>query len=72
MQWLVVNTLFQEMMDHRNRKDGFRETRELDQYWKLRPAAHTVSMELKLEFVSLSDDNTHSWDRIYHGSKKKL
>ena len=23
---LVVNTLFQEMMDHHNRKDGFRET----------------------------------------------
>ena len=24
--------LFQEMMDHHNRKDGFRETRKLDPY----------------------------------------
>ena len=28
MQQLVVNTLFQEMMDHHNQEDGFRETRE--------------------------------------------
>ena len=34
MQWLVVNTLFQEMLDHHNRKDGFRETQKLDQCWK--------------------------------------
>ena len=29
--------LSQEMMDQHNRKDGFRETRKLDPYWKLRP-----------------------------------
>ena len=32
--WLVANTLFQEMMDHHNQEDGFRETRELDPCWK--------------------------------------
>ena len=46
MQWLVVNTL-PRMMDHHNRKDGFRETRELDLYWKSRPVVCTVNMELK-------------------------
>ena len=36
IQWLVVKTLFQKMMDHHNQEDGFRETRELDPYWKSR------------------------------------
>ena len=30
MQRLVVNTLFQDMMDHHNQKDGSRETQKLD------------------------------------------
>ena len=46
---LVVNTLFHEMMNHHNQKDGFRETQELDPYWKLRPVICTVNMESKLE-----------------------
>ena len=50
MQRLVVNTLFQEMMDHHKQKDGFRETRKLDPYWKLRPVACMVNTELKSEF----------------------
>ena len=49
-QKLVVNTLFQEMMDHHNRKDGIRETRKLDPYWKLRPVACMVNTELKSDF----------------------
>ena len=36
-------------MDHHNQEDGFRETRELDLYWKSRPVICTVKMELKLE-----------------------
>ena len=47
---LVVNTLFQEMMDHHNPKDGFRETQKLDPCWKLRPVACMVNTELRLEF----------------------
>ena len=50
MERLVVNTLFQGMMDHHNRKDGFRETQKLDPCWKLRPVACMVNTELKLEF----------------------
>ena len=49
MQRLVVNTLFQEVTNHHNQKDGFRETRELNPYWKLRPVICTVNMELKSE-----------------------
>ena len=49
-QWLVVNTLFQEMMDHHNQEDGSRETQKLDPCWKSRPVAYEVNTELKSEF----------------------
>ena len=50
MQWPVVNTTFQEMMDHHNQEDGSRETQKLDPCWKSRPVACMVNMELRLEF----------------------
>ena len=50
MQKLVVNTLFQEMMDHHNPKDGPRETQKFGPYWKLRPVVCMVNTELKSEF----------------------
>ena len=50
VQWLVVNTLFQEMMDHHNQEDGSRETQKLDPCWKPRPVACMVNMESRLEF----------------------
>ena len=50
MQRLVVNTLLPEVTDHHNQKDGFRETRKLDPYWKLQPVACVVNTELKSEF----------------------
>ena len=46
---LVVNTLFQEVTNHDNRKDGFRETQELDPYWKLRQVVYMANMELRSE-----------------------
>ena len=46
---LDVNTLFQEVTNHHNPKDGFSETQELDPYWKSRPVICTVNMELKSE-----------------------
>ena len=49
VQWLVANTLFPEMMNHHNQEDGFKETREVDLYWKSRPVTCTVNMELKSE-----------------------
>ena len=49
LRGLVANTLFHEMMNHLIQEDGFRETRELDPYWKLRPVVFSANMELKLE-----------------------
>ena len=43
------NTLFQEVTNHHNQKDGFRETRKLDPCWRLRTVVYTANMELKLE-----------------------
>ena len=51
-------------------KDGFRETRELDPYWKSGPVICTANMELKSEIWSLRKDNSQSWARISHGANK--
>ena len=47
MQWLVVNTLFQEKKVHHNQEGGSRETQKMDPCWKVRPVACMVNMELK-------------------------
>ena len=49
MEWLVVNTLFQEKNQHHNQKDGSKETPKLDPCWKLQPVTCTVNMELRSE-----------------------
>ena len=49
VQWLVANTLFPEMMNHHNQEDRFKETRELDLYWKSQPVFNTANMGLKFE-----------------------
>ena len=70
MQSPVVNTLFQEIMDHHNQEDGSRETQKLDPCWKSRPVACMVKHGVEIRIWSLSEDNTHSWVRISHGSNK--
>ena len=47
---MIPDTLFQEVTDHHNQKDGSREAQKLDPCWKLRPVACMVNKELKLEF----------------------
>ena len=50
MQWLVVNTLFHEMMNCHNQKDGSKETPKLGLYWKFQLVCCMVSTELRSEF----------------------
>ena len=69
-QWLVVNTLFQEMMDHHNRKDGFRETRKIGPVLEVTTSKVYGKHGVEIRIWSLSEDNTHSWVRISHGSNK--
>ena len=70
MQRLVVNTLFQEVTDHNNQKDGSREAQKLDPCWKLRPVCLYGKHGVEIRIWSLSEDNTQSWVRISHGSNK--
>ena len=70
MQWPVVNILFQGKMDHHNQEDGSRETQKLDPYWKLQPGYLHGKHGVEIRIWSLSEDNTHSWVRISHGSNK--
>ena len=49
-QWLVANTLYLEMIQLLNQKDGVKEIWGLDLYWKSRPVFSTSNMELKFEF----------------------
>ena len=65
-----MNTLSREMTNHHNQKDGFRETQELDPYWKSRPVALYGKHGVEFRIWSLSDDNSQSWVRISHGSNK--
>ena len=46
-QYFMTKDTEQEMTNHHNQKDGFRETQELDPCWKSRPVICTVNMELK-------------------------
>ena len=45
-----------------------REHQRLGPYEKLQPVTGTVNMELRSEFGLWTEDNTHSWVRISHGS----
>ena len=60
MHRLVVNTLFQEVMDHHNQKDGSSETQKLDPCWKLRPFCLQGKYGVEIRIWSMSEDNTQS------------
>ena len=49
MQCPVMNTLFQEIMDHHIQEDESRKTQKLDPYWKLRSVTCMTNMELNLK-----------------------
>ena len=53
LQWLVVNTLFQEMMDHVNQKGWIQGNKKMDPCWKSQPAMCVAKTELKLELFCL-------------------
>ena len=48
-QWLVANTLYLEMIQLLNQKDGFKKIWVLYLYWKSPPISSTSNMELEFE-----------------------
>ena len=72
MQRLVVNTLFQEMTDHHNRKDGSRETQKIGPVLEVTTSCLCGKHGVEIKIWSLCEDNTQSWVRISHGSKRNV
>ena len=70
MQRLVVNTLFQEMTDHHNQKDGSSETQKIGPVLEVTTSCLYGKHGVEIRIWSLSEDNTQSWVRISHGSNK--
>ena len=70
MQRLVVNTLFQEVTDHHNQKDGSKGTQKIGTVLEVTTSCLYGKHGVENRIWSLSEDNTHSWVRISHGSNK--
>ena len=70
MQWPVVNTLFQEKMEHHNQEDGSRETQKIGPVLEVTTRCLHGKHGVEIRIWFLSGDNTHSWVRISHGSNK--
>ena len=70
IQWLVVNTLFQEMMDHHNQEDGFRDIQKIGPVLEITNSYLYGKHGIEIRIWSLSEDNSYSWVRISHGSNK--
>ena len=69
--WLVANTLHLEMFQLHNQKDGFKEIRELDLYWKSRPVSFQhFKYGIEIRIWSVNQDNSQSWVRISYGTIK--
>ena len=64
IQWLVLNTLFQEMKQHHNRKAGSKETPKLGPYWKLQPVVCTANMELRSELCLRAETTLTLWSEF--------
>ena len=62
-----MNTLFQEMMDHHNQKHRFRETKN-GPVLEVTTSCLYGKLGVEIRIWSLSEDNTQSWVRIFHGS----
>ena len=64
-----MNTLFQEVTDHHNRKDGFRETK-IGSVLEVTTSCLYGKHGVEIRIWSPSEDNSQSWVRISHESKK--
>ena len=68
IQWFVVNTFFQDVMDHHNQEDWLREIQKSDPYWK---SSYLYGKhEIEIRIWSLRRDNSHSGVSISHVSNK--
>ena len=69
MQWLVVNTLFQEKKEHHNQKDGSKGT-QIGPVLEVATSYLHGKYGVEIRIWSVNKDNTHSWVRISRESNK--
>ena len=64
-----MKTLFQEKVDHHNQEDGSGETK-IGPILEVTTSCLHGKYGVEIRIMFLSEDNTHSWVRIFHGSNK--
>ena len=67
---MIPDTLFQEVTDHHNQKDGFQGSTKIGPVLEVTTSCLYGKQGVEIRIWSLSKDNTHSWVRISHGSNK--
>ena len=67
---LVVNTLFQEMMDHHNQKGWIQGNTKIGPVLEITTSCVYGKHGIEIRIWSLRKDSSHSWVRISHGSNK--
>ena len=70
MQWLVVNTLFQEMIGSSQPRGWIQGNIKIGPVLEVTTGGLRGKYGVEIRIWSLSEDNTHSWVSISHGSNK--
>ena len=65
-----MNTLFQEVTEHHNQKDGIQRNTKIGPVMEVTTSCLYGKHGVEIRIWSLSEDNTHSWVNISHGSNK--
>ena len=69
-QWLVANTLFPETIQHHNQKGWIQGNMRIGLVLEVTTSYLYGKHGIEIRIWSLSQDNSHSWVRISHGSTK--
>ena len=70
MQWLVVNTLFQEVTNHHNQKGWIQGGTKIGPVLEVTTSCLYGKHGVEIRIWSLSEDNTQSWVRLSYRSNK--
>ena len=69
-QWLVANTLFLEMIQLLNQKDGFKGNVRIGLVLEVTTSFQHFKYGIEIRIESVNQDNFHSWVRISCGTVK--
>ena len=69
-QWLVANTLYLEMIQLLNQKDGFKENMRIGPVLEVTASFQHFKYGIEIRIKSVNQDDSHSWVRISFGTVK--